>query len=1069
MIAKSTSLKVLLGTFLLLVTTGVFAQQRTVKGKITDVNNTPIVAATVAVKGANVATETDVNGDFTIIVPSGKNTLTVSSVGFETQNVDIGNQSNLSLTLKTSTSTLNEVVVTGYSSQRKKDIIGAVSVISAEDLKATPSSNLAAQLQGRAAGVVVSTTGAPGAAAVVRVRGFQSFGNNNPLYIIDGVPTGDPSTLNPQDIESIQILKDASSASIYGTRAANGVVIVSTKQGRAGRAQVTYEGYTGVQVITDKMKPDLLNNPQYVEYLNRSTVAGNKHRVFGTFGSYAVPEVIVVSPAFKGGTTASDPRADPSLYNITTSTYQIYRTTPEGTNWFDEITRNSVIQSHQITAAGGTDKALYSMGLNYFGQKGTFLYTSYKRYSARLNTSFRPLKFFRFGENIQVSYEDRLGNDNRGEGGAWSSAFRMVPYIPVYDIMGGWGGNGVGESGNGNNPVAQLYRGKDNKNVVNKIFGNIFGEILIGNFLTARTSFGIDNGNQFEKIISYKTYERSENQANTSLVEQGFNFVNWTWTNTLAFNKVLFSDHDIKLLLGTEAIRNKSRGMGGTGVSFDFDNPGFITLNTAGVPGRTTYTYNLGESSIFSLFGRFDYSYKGKYLLNATVRRDGASVFGPEERYAVFPSAGIGWRVSEENFMKSVSWINDLKLRAGWGRVGSISNVSGANAYSTFSSTPGRNYYDISGSNTSSTQGYGAASLGNPGTKWETTESKNIGLDLSILQGKWDLVVNVFKNDTRDLLIPRVRNSLEPNITQPRINIGTMRNSGYEISVNHRNQISSGLKYDVSVNFSHYKNLLVSTNEEGSVFNQSLDRLSNALITKAGIPVSSFIGYKITGFYNTIDDVNKGAKINGQPGQIGTWMYQDIDGDNNITTADRTILGDPHPDFQMGMNLGLDYKNFDLTAFFFWNHGNEIYNYTKYYTDMRVFVGGVSTRILNDTWTPSNTNAKLPRLSGVAGENGFTSFVLGNSNSYYVEDGSYFRAKTIQLGYTLPKSLAQKIKMSNLRVYIQGQNLFTITKYSGPDPDLNLISGNGTDQYIGVDRTGFPTPREFIVGLNLTF
>ena len=1059
----------LLSTIFLMFVFAASAQKQ-VNGVIKSATG-PVSGATVVVKGTNVATQTDADGKFSIALPANRSVLIISYVGLETREVDVSQTADVDVTLNAVVSTLNEVVVTGYSTQRKKDIIGAVSVIDSKELKQTAASNLAVQLQGRAAGVVVTSTGAPGAGAVVRIRGFQSFGNNTPLYIIDGVPTQDPSQLNPMDISSVQILKDASSASIYGTRAANGVVIVTTKQGRPGRATVTYEGFVGVQKISDDMKPDLLNNSEYVQYLERSSAPGTTLRVFGTQGSYKLPANIIVSDAFKGGVPAGDPRADPAKYNIdpTKPFYQILATTPEGTNWFDEITRSGLIQSHQITASGGSDKALYTFGANYFEQEGTFIYTNYKRYTARLNTSFKPVSWLRFGENLQVSYEDRLGNDQRAEGGAWSSAFRMVPYIPVYDIKGGWGGNGVGESGNGNSPVALLYRQKDNKNLVNKIFGNFFAEVLIGDYLTARTSFGIDNGSQFEKIINYKTYERSENQANTDLREQGFTFINWTWTNTLTYQKVLATNHDVKLMVGTEAIRNKSRGSGGTGVGFDFDDPTFISLNTSGIPGRTTYTYNLGESAIYSIFGRLDYAYKAKYLLSATMRRDGASVFGPEQRYANFPSVGLGWRVSEESFLRSISWITDLKLRAGWGKVGSISNVSGANAYSTFSSDVNRNYYDINGTNNSSSQGYGGATLGNPDTKWEATESANLGLDLTILNGKWDFTVDVFRNDTKDLLIPRVRNSLEPNLGQPRINIGKMRNTGYELSLNNRGNITKDLKYVASLNFSHYKNELVYTNEEGSVFNQSLDRLSNALITKAGIPVSSFIGYKIIGFYNTADDVAKGSKINGQPGQVGTWMYEDINKDGNITIADRTILGDPHPDFQMGFNLNLTYKSFDFTGFLFWSQGGELYNYTKYYTDMRVFVGGVSTRVLNDTWTPTHMDAKLPRLSGVASENGFTSFVLGNSNSYYVEDGSYLRLKTLQLGYTLPKNLIDKAKISNVRVYLQGQNLFTITNYTGPDPDINLLSGNNTDQYIGVDRTGFPNPREWILGLTINF
>jgi hypothetical protein len=361
--------------------------------------------------------------------------------------------------------------------------------------------------------------------------------------------------------------------------------------------------------------------------------------------------------------------------------------------------------------------------------------------------------------------------------------------------------------------------------------------------------------------------------------------------------------------------------------------------------------------------------------------------------------------------------------------------------------------------------------IGNPSTKWETTESKNIGLDLTILQGKWDFTVNVFSNDTKDLLVQRLRNSLEALATQPQENIGTMRNKGFELTVNNRGTITADLNYDVSLNFSHYKNELTKMNEEGTVRLVNLERLSAGLITRAGDPISSFYGYQIDGFYNTEADVNRGPKINGAPGVVGTWKYKDIDGDGDITTADRTILGNPHPDFQLGANLGLNWRNFDFNLFLFWNQGNELYNYTKYNTDMRVFVGGVSTRVLNDTWTPQNTNAKLPVLQ--PGQNGFTPFATGNSNSYFVEDGSYLRAKNIQLGYSLPKRLIEKIGLSNIRVYAQAQNLFTITDYSGPDPDLSLINNRvddiQTDTYIGVDRSGFPTPKQFLLGLNVSF
>jgi TonB-linked SusC/RagA family outer membrane protein len=728
---------------------------------------------------------------------------------------------------------------------------------------------------------------------------------------------------------------------------------------------------------------------------------------------------------------------------------------------------------------GGTEKALYSVGLNYFNQDGVFKYTGYERYTVRANTNFKPTNFLSFGENLQISYEDRIGGDQRGEAGAWSQAYRMVPYIPVYDVNGGFGGNAVGESGNGTNPIAQLIRDFDDKNNFYKLFGNVFAEVAPLKSLTARTSMGLDFGNQFQRDLSRKTYERAENQGTTQLTERLYNYLNWTWTNTLTFQKTIAANHDLKVLAGAEAIKRKFKVTRAFGQSFDFDDADFISLDRAGLASGDRNVFNfdnanvpgIGTVTIASYFGRMDYTYKGKYLLNATFRRDGASVFGPEHRYANFPSIGLGWRISQESFMKGISWLTDLKLRAGWGKVGSIGNVPVLNQYYTYTSTAGGTNYDINGGNNAASPGYRLGTIGNPSTKWETTESRNIGLDLSVLEGKWDFTLNIFNNDTKDLLVERLRNSLEPVVTQPQDNIGTMKNKGFELSLNNRGKVTGSLNYDVSLNFSQYKNELVKMNQEGTVRLVNLDRLNGALITRAGIPISSFYGYQINGFYNTQADVDKGPKINGAPGQIGTWKYADVDGDGNITTADRTILGNPHPDFQLGANLGLTWKNFDFSTFLFWNQGNEIYNYTKYYTDMRVFVGGVSTRVLNDTWTPQNTNAKLPQLQ--PGANGFTSFVTGNSNSYYVEDGSYLRAKTIQLGYTIPKKVVDKIKLSSIRLYVQAQNLFTITKYTGPDPDLSLINNTvnniTTDTYIGVDRAGFPNPKQFIFGLNVSF
>ena len=869
----------------------------------------------------------------------------------------------------------------------------------------------------------------------------------------------------------MQILKDGTSSAIYGTRAANGVVIITTKQGRPGRAEVAYDGYLGFQSVTDEMVPEMLDNQEYIEYLKRS--GAGDHPVFGIAPNFAVPDYIVVSSAFKGGVSASDPRANPSLYSLS-PLYQILKTSPQGTNWFDEILQNGLLQSHQVTASGGTDKATYTLGLNYFNQDGTIKLTNFKRYLVRFNTSFKPTPWLRLGENAQLSYQTRLGGEQRGEGGAWSWAYRMVPYIPVYDINGGFGGNGVGQSGNAASAVSVLQRDQDDKNFTTRLFGNVFAEIQPVRWATLRTSFGADIFNNFVRDISRKTYERAENQGSTQLTEWTNVGIDWTWTNTLTLQKVIANSHDVKLLVGTEAIKRYFKQTNAFGQNFDLDNADFISLGNAGTASGDRNVASPTESTvtIFSQFGRLDYAFKNKYLLNGTVRRDEASVFGTANRVGYFPSVGFGWRLSEEDFMKSLTWITDLKIRGGYGEVGSISNNGQFNPFSTFRTGPGFGNYDLNGTNTSAMLGYRQGTLGNETTKWETTVSKNIGFDLTLLNGKWVFDFNLFQNDTKDLLIPRNRINTEPIVGQPNENIGTMRNTGVEFSVANKGKISGDLTYDVMVTFSHYKNELVKLNAAGNPNFYGLDRFSNAIKIDKGLPISTYWGYEVIGFYNTQDDVDKGAKLAGQAAKIGTWKYLDRNNDGNINSSDAGVIGNPHPKFQMGFNIGLNYKNFDFSSFFFWNSGNDIYNYTKWYTDMRGFVGGVSDRVLYDSWTTSNTNAKLPLLQ--AGFNVPGNFVTGESNSYYVEKGSYFRAKNIQIGYTMPRNIMNMLKLQKIRVYVQAQNLFTITDYTGADPDLSIQraqrnAGSAGDYVIGVDQSGFPNPKQVLIGLNVTF
>jgi TonB-linked SusC/RagA family outer membrane protein len=530
-----------------------FAQGRTVSGRVTATDDgSALPGVNVLVKGTTSGAVTDGNGSYTISVPTDNATLVFSFIGYTAQEVAVGSRNTVNIALAPDVKALEEVVVTGYQTQRKKDIIGSVAVVNTATTVAQPAANVSSMLQGRAAGITVSGTGAPGAASKVRIRGFTSFGNNDPLWVIDGVPTDNANALNPQDIESIQVLKDPVSASIYGSRAANGVIVVTTKSGTNGKHEISYDGYYGVQTWQNRTFPKMLNTQQYTEYMWRAFEGAGiapQSQLFGNGSSPVIPQYLwtgmnvnsananVNAPDFDRYRVFQD--INPDNYGP----YQIYNTSP-GTNWHREIYQVAPVQSHQISATGGGEKAQYAIGFNYFGQEGNYKYTNFNRYSVRANTRFNPVKFLTIGQNMQISYAQQSGGsgnpfdlggglDFTNEGSPWAQAYRMVPYLPVYDINGGFAGNGVGESGNGTNPVANLWRGRNNKFGGFNILGNIYARINFLKDFQLSSSFGVDqrvgNGHNF----TYITYERAENQKNNNFNEYFFRGGSWTWTNSL--------------------------------------------------------------------------------------------------------------------------------------------------------------------------------------------------------------------------------------------------------------------------------------------------------------------------------------------------------------------------------------------------------------------------------------------------------------------------------------------------------------------------------------------------------
>ncbi|NBA85867.1 SusC/RagA family TonB-linked outer membrane protein [Emticicia sp. CRIBPO] len=1056
--------------------------QKTVTGKITDgETGTGLPGATILIKGSTKGTSANADGNYSIDVPAGA-TLVFSSIGYVSVEEAVANKTVINITLTPDSKALSEVVVTGYGTQRKKDITGAVTVVSPKELTATPAASVTQMLQGRASGVVVGNDNSPGGGTMVRIRGFGSINNNSPLYVIDGVPTqGTLNQLNPNDIESMQVLKDASAASIYGARAANGVVIITTKKGKAGEPNISFDFYTGTQ--TPGKMLDLLNTQELGQYLyeadlgagkNPSVTSPSVQYKFGpngeqTIADYIYPNVYGTLPS---NYTYTNDIADPKLG---TTAFNITKANKEGTDWQDAIFDPAPISNYQIGATGGTNSGKYAISANYFKQDGILKYTKYNRYSLRANTDFKKGRLT-IGENFTFAYDERQGITNNDESNPIMFAIRVHPIIPVFDITGGpvaLGGtntspyNGFAGSkgvnlGNAPNPLARLYREKDNITKGTHAFGNAFAEIDIIKGLKARTSFGLEYNQYNRSEYFHRDIEAAEaRNANSLNVINNFD-KSITWFNTLNYDKTI-GDHAFNVLVGTEAVSTYSVAFQASRSGFAFDDLDYRYLDAGSASGLSNAGGGATMSRLFSQFGKINYGYKDLVLADFTLRRDGSSRFSAANRYGVFPAFSVGLRMTELSFMKEVKFVDDLKVRVGWGKTGNqlIPNVY--NSYTLYAPDPLNNAYDINGTGSSITGGFDLVQFGNNNGKWETNTSTNIGFDAVMFKSRLEFVFDWYNRITSDMLtqiqIPRTAGTG----TIPYTNIGEIRNRGFDIGLNYRDKIAD-FRYTVGVSFGHYKNEVLKLNNDpnATVFGFTT-RLPAISATKAGLPIASFYGYIVDGVIKDKAEADAAPKF-GTYTREGTFKFRDINGDGIITAADRTIIGNPHPDFTYGINLNFGYKNWDLTMFAQGSQGNEIFNYVRYWTDFNTFQGNRSKDMLYNSWKKSGDVAKLPRLnSGDA-----TSQQI---SSYFIEDGSYMRIKNIQLTYTIPNKWISKIGLSSSQIYVQGQNLFTFTKYTGLDPDINLRrSGNDNqDIHMGIDEGAYPVAKSYLVGVRLGF
>jgi TonB-linked SusC/RagA family outer membrane protein len=1021
------------------------AQEKTITGKVSAEGEGTLPGVNVTVQGSTIGTITDANGAYSIRVPGPTSVLVFSSIGYVTQGIPVGAQTTIDVVLISDVKALQEVVVTGYTAQRKREITGAVGVVETEKLVAIPVGNVANQLQGRTSGVTVVGDGQPGSTSKVRIRGFGSFQANEPLYIVDGVPTTDISSINPNDVASMTVLKDAGAASVYGSRASNGVIVVTTKRGATG-IKVTYDLFAGT-TFPGKGPEGLLTTQEFADL---------QWLVYDNDG------ITETHPIYGPSSNAS-----PTLPSWAANT-----------NWWDEYTEPAMTMNHDLTMSGGSDKAKFFAAIGYLKQDGIVIYNYADKYTGRFNSDYSFLNDrLKLGENLTFAYRQSNGVANLGEGSPFQmGSYRAQPIVPVKwtgpDYVGlshtfkagDWGGTGIAPRlGNNSNTVANQTRGKDNHYHNIRAVGNAYLDVKILEGVNFRSTIGGTFFTDYYKGYTFATYENSENTATASLGEGTSNWFDWIWTNTINVNKT-FGQHKVNGVVGYEAVESGiGGGLNASRAGYFSDAVDFRTLtNGAQITGASSYIGT--PRRLISQFAKADYSFQDKYLVSATIRRDGSSVFGKDTRYGIFPSFSAGWRIKQESFLQGVAWINDLKLRGSYGTMGNQSPVSPDNQYYLYGGDVSSSNYDITGAGTGSMQGFRPTRIGNVNAKWETNVTTNVGFEGTFLNDKIAVVFDWYSKQTKDLLFNLELPGIYGAASTPYTNVAQMSNKGIDVELTYKNTWGD-FGVNVTGTLTTYKNEITKIAEGVLYFDDGGSRIGPFNRNMVGHPISAFYGYQVVGIFQTPAEVTAAPQQDGaEPGflrfQNNDTLTKVVGGVRKqyIGDGDRTFIGDPNPAFTYGLNLTLTWKSFDLTAFLYGSQGNDIFNWNKWWIDFwPSFQGQKSTDLLYNSWTLTNTGATVPKASN---KSNFSTNTV--SCSYYIEDGSYARLKNLQLGYKLPQAMLNKLNIKSLRVYIQGLNLLTLTKYSGLDPELS-----GGDTAFGVDSGNYPQTRQIIFGLNL--
>lgn len=965
--------------FSLFFTISVSAQ---ISGKVTDAGGEGLPGVSIKVKGTNTGTTTDLDGNYRLTVSDG--ILEFSYTGFATQEIAVAGRAVIDVVMTEAVTTLESVVVIGYGTQRKKDLTTAVVIVDEESIKDRPMVSAAEALQGKAAGVqVIQPSGKPGGDIAVRVRGSTSvLAGNEPLYVVDGVPTTDIRGLNPTDIESMSVLKDASSAAIYGARAANGVVLITTKRGKENTSVIRLNAYAGVSDLRQTV--EVLTTKKYRELID---------------------EII------------------PGSLDPTATGY---------TDWSEEVFGYGKIQSYQLAFLGGTEKSRYMVSANYLNQEGIVRPAQFDRISLRVNLDNQVKSWLKIGTNLNVlrsKTKDTPDNASSGRGGVIMSALNTPPFLSIYkkDGSGQFDPNPFQPSWE--NPVAYM-EGPDQEQSDNRLFGNVNAEVTILEGLTVRSNFGADlNAHQWDYYLDPFRTNFGRNQNGLGRADKS-NTNSWLWENTAAYSR-MFGKNNVAFLAGSSIQKLKWSDSYIEGNDFPAD----VSVRTLNAANNVFGNTEIEEWSLASFFGRVTYDYESKYLLTATVRRDGSSKLA--HHWGTMPSFSAGWRISAEPFMQGLDFIYDMKLRAGWGKNGNQEGIPNYARYGLVS------YYRRASTNPLSGPAAVQTTYGNPDLKWETTTQSNIGIDLALWNGRATLVVDAYIKKTDDVLLNvQLSNSLP--ITTIQTNAGKIENKGIEFNLSTVNLVKT-LKWSTDFNISFNKNEVTDLQyTDVYYFGRVYSNNQDVAIVKEGLPLGSFFGY-----------VSEGVDP-----ETGDLKYKDVNANGIFDPGDRTVIGDAQPAFTFGFTNSFSWKRFDLNLFFQGSYGNDIYNATRIDLEGMFDSKNQSVAVLR-RWTPDNRNTDIPRAVGGGNVDNV------RNSTRFVEDGSYVRLKAVTLTYNINPARLKRLGIEKLSVYSTGQNLLTFTNYSGFDPEVNAFGRSATE--LGIDYGTYPQARTLTFGLNVEF